>query len=152
MTAQILVYGRLVADVQSRTTSNDKPMAFTRMAVTLPCQKAENGDATFWLAVTAFGRQAEALAKHQKGDMVSVAGNMQVNQWAGQDGGTQTGYQVIADSVISARTARPGGKKTQRGQAAGVPPFMGAGGPASLGAQGYGEYDQTSPYDDQEPF
>lgn len=152
MTAQISAYGGLVADVQSRTTSNDKPMAFTRMAVTLPCQKAENGEATFWLAVTAFGKQAEALAKHQKGDMVSVAGNMQVNQWTGNDGGTQTGYQVIADSVISARTARSGGKKAQRGQAAGAPPFMGAGGQASLGAQGYGEYDQTTPYDDQEPF
>ena len=73
--------------------------------------------ATFWLAVTAFGRQAQALAKHQKGDLVSVAGNMQVNQWTGNDGGTQTGYQVIADSVISARTARPSGKKGQQGQA-----------------------------------
>ncbi|MDU1024766.1 MAG: single-stranded DNA-binding protein, partial [Leclercia adecarboxylata] len=71
MTAQISAYGRLVADVQSRTTGNGNPMAFTRMAVTLPCQKAENGEATFWLAVTAFGRQAEALAKHLKGDMVS---------------------------------------------------------------------------------
>lgn len=152
MTAQISAYGRLVADVQNRTTSNGNQMAFTRMAVTLPCQKAENGEATFWLAITAFGKQAEALAKHQKGDMVSLAGNMQVNQWTGNDGGTQTGYQVIADSVISARTARPGGKKAQRGQAAGAPPFMGAGGPASLGAQGYGEYDQTPPYDDHQPF
>lgn len=152
MTAQISAYGRLVADVQNRTTNNDKPMAFTRMAVTLPCQKAENGEATFWLAITAFGKQAEALAKHQKGDMVSVAGNMQVNQWTGNDGGTQTGYQVIADSVISARTARPGGKKAQRGQGAAAPQFMGAGGPASLGAQGYGEYDQTPPYDDSDPF
>lgn len=121
MTAQVSAYGRLVADVQSRTTGNGNPMAFTRMAVTLPCQKAENGEATFWLAVTAFGKQAEALAKHQKGDMVSVAGNMQVNQWTDNDGGTQTGYQVIADSVISARTARPpGGKKAQWGQATGA--------------------------------
>ncbi|EEO4321638.1 single-stranded DNA-binding protein, partial [Salmonella enterica subsp. enterica serovar Praha] len=80
MTAQISAYGRLVADVQSRTTNNGNTMAFTRMAVTLPCQKSENGEATFWLAVTAFGRQAQALAKHQKGDLVSVAGNMQANQ------------------------------------------------------------------------
>jgi len=36
---------------------------------------------------------------------------MQVNQWTGKDGGTQQGYQVVADSVISARTARPGGKR-----------------------------------------
>ena len=49
MTAQISAYGRLVADVQSRAISNGNQMAFTRMAVTLPCQKAENGEATFWL-------------------------------------------------------------------------------------------------------
>ncbi|EAM3005877.1 single-stranded DNA-binding protein [Salmonella enterica] len=57
------------------------------------------------------------LAKHTKGDLVSVAGIMQINQWTGQDGSTQSGYTVIADSVVSARTARPGGKRGQQGQA-----------------------------------
>ncbi|EJQ2990507.1 single-stranded DNA-binding protein, partial [Escherichia coli] len=56
-------------------------------------------------------------ARHQKGELVSVAGNMQVSQWTGQNGETRQGWQVIADSVISARTARPGGKKGQQGQA-----------------------------------
>ncbi|EBX1372017.1 single-stranded DNA-binding protein [Salmonella enterica] len=145
MTAQISAYGRLVADVQSRTTDNGNTMAFTRMAVTLPCQKAENGEATFWLAVTAFGRQAQALAKHQKGDLVSVAGNMQVNQWTGNDGGTQTGYQVIADSVISARTARPSGKKGQQGQAIDA---LRRAQESRLAAQDYDDYDRTQLYND----
>lgn len=145
MTAQISAYGRLVADVQSRTTNNGNTMAFTRMAVTLPCQKAENGEATFWLAVTAFGRQAQALARHQKGDLVSVAGNMQVNQWTGNDGGTQTGYQVIADSVISARTARPSGKKGQQGQAIDA---LRRAQESRLAAQGYDDYDRTQLYND----
>lgn len=116
MTAQISAYGRLVVDVQSRTTSNGNTMSFTRMAVPLPCQKAENGEATFWLAVTAFGKQADALAKHQKGDMMSVSGNMQITQWTDGHGNAQTGYQVIADSVVSARTVRPGGRKGAAGQ------------------------------------
>lgn len=145
MTAQISAYGRLVADVQSRTTNNGNSMAFTRMAVTLPCQKSENGEATFWLAVTAFGRQAQALAKHQKGDLVSVAGNMQVNQWTGNDGGTQTGYQVIADSVISARTARPSGKKGQQGQAIDA---LRRAQESRLAAQGCDDYDRTQLYND----
>lgn len=62
---------------------------------------------------------------------------------------TGRGYQVIADSVISARTARPGGKKSQQGQATDAlrraqeqrPP-----------AQHHEDYDQTPPYDDQVPF
>lgn len=144
MTAQLAAYGRLAADVQSKATSNGGNMAFTRMAVTLPCHAAENGEATMWIGVTAFGKQADALARHQKGDLVSVSGVLQVRQWAGQDGTTQSGYALVADSVISARTARPGGKKGQRGQA------TDALNRAKEHQQG-NEYDQTPP-DDEIPF
>lgn len=86
-------------------------MAMVRLAVSLPCHTGQNVEATYWLGVVAFGRQADLLAKHQKGDLVSVAGNMQLNQWAGQDGVQKEQPQVIADSVISARTVRPGGNQ-----------------------------------------
>lgn len=115
MTAQISAYGRLVADPQTKTTSKGTTMALARMAVPLPCSTAEDGQVTMWLSVLAFGRQADALAKHHKGELVSVAGNMQITQWTGEDGGTKQGWQVIADSVISARTVRPGGKAGQQG-------------------------------------
>ena len=156
MTAQISAYGRLVADPQTRTTSSDKLMAFARLVVNLPCQAAQDGTAPLWLGVVAFGRQAEALAKHQKGDMVSVSGNMQVNQWTDQTGATQSGFQVVADSVISARTSTPVGRTTrqqpaqqQQGQSTGQhqrPP------------QGWEMYprpddeDQSQPFDDRIPF
>ncbi|ELS7775085.1 single-stranded DNA-binding protein, partial [Escherichia coli] len=81
------------------------------MAVPLPCSQSDDGQATMWLSVLAFGRQADALANHHKGELLSVAGNMQVSQWTGQNGETRQGWQVIADSVISARTVRPGGNR-----------------------------------------
>lgn len=145
MTAQISAYGRLVADPETRTTGKGTNMAMARLAVSLPCNAAEDGQATFWLGVIAFGKQADALARHQKGDLVSVAGNMQINQWTGQDGRTQQGYQVLADSVISARTVRPGGKAGQQGQATNAlqrareqrPPVI-----------GHEDFDQTPPFDD----
>ncbi|HIF8267294.1 TPA: single-stranded DNA-binding protein [Klebsiella pneumoniae] len=145
MTAQISAYGRLVADPQTRTTNSGSSMAMGRLAVALPCHAAEGGEVTFWLGVVAFGKQADALAGHVKGDLVSVAGAMQVNQWTGKDGGTQQGYQVVADSVISARTVRPGGKAGQQGQATDAlrraheqrPP-----------ATGHEDFDQTPPYDE----
>ncbi|HEM8505038.1 TPA: single-stranded DNA-binding protein [Citrobacter koseri] len=115
MTAHIAAHGRLVVDVQSKTISNGNCMAFTRLAVSLPCRDAENGELTFWLAVTAFGKQADYLLKHQKGDLISVSGNMQASQWKGNNGVQQTGYQMVADSVISARTVRPGGRKKSAG-------------------------------------
>ncbi|EJQ8078036.1 single-stranded DNA-binding protein [Escherichia coli] len=116
MTAQIAAYGRLVDDPQVKQTSKGTPMTLARMAVSLPCSQAQDGQATLWLSVMAFGKQADALARHHKGELVSVAGNMQVSQWTGQNGETRQGWQVIADSVISARTVRPGGQKGQQGQ------------------------------------
>mgnify|MGYP001237575388 CR=1 FL=1 len=117
MTAQIAAFGRLVADPQLKTTSKGTQMAMASMAVPLPCSQADDGTATMWLSVLAFGRQAEALERHRKGELLSVAGNMQVSQWTGQNGESRQSWQVIADSVISARTVRPGGKKGQQGQA-----------------------------------
>ncbi|EFO4689679.1 single-stranded DNA-binding protein [Shigella dysenteriae] len=117
MTAQIAAYGRLVDDPQVKQTSKGTPMTLARMAVSLPCSQAQDGQATLWLSVMAFGKQADFLAKHQKGDVASVSSTMQVSQWTGQNGETRQGWQVIADSVISARTARLGGKKGQQGQA-----------------------------------
>lgn len=38
---------------------------------------------------------------------------MNISQWTGQDGQVNTGYQVLADSVISAKTVRSGGSRRQ---------------------------------------
>lgn len=48
-------------------------------AILLPCNAADNGEATFWLGVIAFGKQADALVKHEKCDLMSMMGNMQIN-------------------------------------------------------------------------
>lgn len=149
MTAQIAAYGRLVADVQSKPTSNGNMMAFARLVVSLPCHSAENGEAPFWLGVVAFGKQADALARHSKGDRVSVSGNMQVNQWTAQDGSTASGYQVVADSVVSARTVRPGSgpanQKTASNQ--GGKPEAQQAGQRPAPYQQPEDFDQTPPYD-----
>lgn len=113
MTAHIAAHGRLVSDVQSKATTNGNSMALARMAVSLPCHAADDGQSTFWLAVTAFGKQADFLAKHGKGDLISISGSMNISQWKGQDGQVNTGYQVLVDSVISAKTVRSGGSRRQ---------------------------------------
>lgn len=93
MTAQISAYGRLVADPETRTTGKGTSMAMAGWRYRCRAMPQRTGQATFWLGVIAFGKQADALAKHQKGDLVSVAGNMQLNQWTEQDGTAQQGYK-----------------------------------------------------------
>lgn len=87
MTAQLSAYGRLVADPQTRTTNSGTSMAMGRLAVSLPCNAAAEGQATFWLGVIAFGKQADALARHVKGDMLSVSGPCSLTNGRGKMAG-----------------------------------------------------------------
>ncbi|HIC1788870.1 TPA: single-stranded DNA-binding protein [Escherichia coli] len=106
MTAQIAAYGRLVDEPLKKQTSKGTAMTLARLVVSVPCRTAEDGQAPLWLSVSAFGKRAEELARHRKGELVSVAGEMQMTQWTDQNGEARQGWQVIADSVISARTVR----------------------------------------------
>ena len=105
MTAHISAYGRLGRDPESRETSNKKPMAFGALAVTA------GEDATIWLKLLAFGRAADALGKHKKGELIGVLGRLVLNQWTDRDGNDREDLQVIVDQLHSSRTVRPGGGK-----------------------------------------
>ena len=84
MTAQIAAYGRLVADPRPHETCSGKPMTTVRVAVTVECREGggETGEGTLWLSVIAFGRVAEDLARHAKGEPVSVSGRLQLSTFS----------------------------------------------------------------------
>ena len=108
MTARASIYGRLVADPKPIQTKTGTAMTTGTMAVSLPTKDGE--DATWWVNLLAFGRQAELLAGHHKGDMVSASGQLQMNRWTDQEGNTKESHRLLADSLISAKTVRPGRK------------------------------------------
>ncbi len=95
-----------------------------------------------WLSVPAFGRQADALAKHQKGELVSVAGNMQISQWTDQNGGNAAGLAGHRRQRNQcANRATEGGRKGQQGQATDA---------LNRTKQQTGQ--QDDPYEDEIPF
>ncbi|QIT56902.1 single-stranded DNA-binding protein [Aquisalimonas sp. 2447] len=106
MTAQLAAWGRLGNEPRALETKTGKPMTVASLAV----EVAEGGEAE-WFGLVAFRKQAEQLASHSKGDRLSVAGRLQRQEWKGRDGEDRQQLQVIADSLVSARTVRPGGKK-----------------------------------------
>ncbi len=126
MTAHASIYGRLVAEPTQHQTKTGTAMATARLAVDLPCKDDDEGKATWWVSVLAFGRQAELLAGHQKGDMLSASGTLQMNRWTAQDGSTRETHQLMADSLLSARTVRPdrkaGCQQKAQSQQQGTPP------------------------------
>ena len=112
MSMQAAVYGRIGQDPRSIDTKSGKSMAVTSIAVTI----GEGDDATLWIGVVAFGKVADELLRHGKGDLISASGRVQRNTWT-QNGEKREQLQVVADAVISSRTVRPsGGKRKAAGQ------------------------------------
>jgi len=118
------VYGRLGKAPKEIATSTGTPMAAGQLAVVTA--HAKNPDSVTWVALLAFGRNAEALLACGQGDMVSATGRVQVNSWVNADGETVEQLQLVADSLHSSRTVRARRSATARntartGAARGVP-------------------------------
>lgn len=106
------VYGRLGQDPRNIDTSSGKSMAVTSVAVDVQERGNENPDPE-WLGLVAFGGQADKLLQHEKGECVAVSGRVQRNRWTDRDGNEREQLQVVVDSLVSARTVRPGNKRRQ---------------------------------------
>jgi len=105
------IYGHAGRDGELRESKTGK----TWCRVSVACEAGtdrETGEAlTQWLTLVAFGQQAEALARVRKGESISAIGRVEINRWRAQDGQEREGLQLIADAVVTARSARPGGRK-----------------------------------------
>jgi single-stranded DNA-binding protein len=85
-------------------------MAVVTLAVDIPNRNEETPE-PLWMSLLCFGKLAGELMRHFKGDLVSVSGNVQRNSYINKTTGERVSQlQIIADSIISARTVRPGGR------------------------------------------
>jgi single-strand DNA-binding protein len=112
---QIAAHGRLGQDPKEITTKTGTKMAVATIAVTLDTRGEDQE--TEWFGLVAFGKLAESLLRHKRGDMLSASGRVQINTWTTDGGEQRRQFQIVADSVVSARTVRPGGgKRRSQGQ------------------------------------
>jgi single-strand DNA-binding protein len=109
MTASIAAYGRLGSDPRAVTTKSGKAMTVATLAVDI----GEADGPPLWLGVVAFGKLADDLLRHRKGDTLSLSGRLQVRHWTDSDGAQREQWQVVADALVSARTVRPGARKAR---------------------------------------
>lgn len=108
------LYGRAGRDGELKETSNGKPWAALPMAVEL-----EEGDEAepVWCSAVAFGAVAETLARVPKGAPLAVSGRLRVRRYTDRNGEEHKEIQVVADSVICAKAAQPGGKRKGKAKA-----------------------------------
>ncbi len=122
------VYGRLGADPVERETRNGKAMVTVSLAVSAGRPDAD--EETVWFSLAAFGRTAETLARHAKGDLLAAMGPLHRTRFTGRDGQEREGWSLNVEAIVSARTVRPSGGR-KRTEAAKVGP---AGASAGNGA------------------
>ena len=119
------IYGRLGADPVERETRNGKAMVTVSLAVSAGRPDAD--EETVWFSLAAFGRAAETLARHAKGDLLAAMGPLHRTRFTGRDGQEREGWSLTVESVVSARTVRPGGARKRAGTAKAAPAGASAG-------------------------
>ena len=112
MSAQIAAWGRLGSDPRSLETKTGTPMTTASLAV-----EVDDTGEPEWLGIVTFNRQAEELARHGKGETVSVSGRLQRRTYTTRSGEERQQLQVVADSLVSARSVRPGKRRQGQQQA-----------------------------------
>jgi single-strand DNA-binding protein len=98
---RVQLIGRLGADPQSKTTSNDRSVCSFRMAVDRRWRKAagEPAETADWFNVEAWGRLGEICQRFlHKGRLVFVEGRLQTDRYE-QDGETRYFTRVVADNM-----------------------------------------------------
>ena len=104
---QASVYGRVGQDPRAIRTQSGKSMAVASMAISIGDHDAQ----PLWIQALAFGHIADTLLRHEKGDLISVAGRVQRNDWTTTTGEKREQLQIVAESIVSSRSVRPGGGK-----------------------------------------
>ena len=111
---QASLHGRLGKDPRAIQTRTGNSMATCSIAVTIPASREGEDPGTVWFDVLAFGRIAEQLLRQAKGEMVNLAGEVRLNRWTKDGGEVVETQQIIAESIISARSTRPAGNRQGR--------------------------------------
>lgn len=95
MSAQIVVFGNLGKDPESRTVGADKVVKFS-VAVN---HKRKDQESTSWFNVDVWGKQGDACAEYlHKGSKVMVAGSLEIRTYE-KDGEKRTSADIRATQV-----------------------------------------------------
>jgi len=106
----VTLQGRLVRDPESRTAKSGTEICTFTVAVdsNRPPKGDEKQEASFF-RVTAFGKRGLTCQKYlNKGDEVSVSGDIELDVFVTQEGKTYANMQVIANEIHFGRKSQAG--------------------------------------------
>ena len=99
MANAIICSGRLVADPELRTVSNDRSVCNFRIAVPRRFKPQDGPESDFFDVVT-WNRTAEFVCRYfTKGKWIEVVGALQNRTWTDREGSRHTAAEIVADIV-----------------------------------------------------
>ena len=104
------IHGRLGGDPVERQTKTGKVMVTASLAVDA-ARDGSDEQPPIWIDLCSFGKTAEALLRHHKGDLVSAMGVLTRRAYTTRDGTRKEGWSLRVDALVSARSARPSGNR-----------------------------------------
>ena len=104
MINNIILLGRLTADVELKKTTSDKSVANFTLAVERVFGKEKVTD---FLDCVAWTQTAEFVCKYfKKGDMIGVVGQMTTRDYTTKDGQKRKAYEVLVSQASFCASAR----------------------------------------------
>lgn len=95
----VTLIGRLVADVELKTTNSGKEVATFRIAVDRAYSKGDDKQADF-ITIVAWEKTAEFIGKYfSKGSMIALRGEIQTRSYEDSNGNKRTAFEVLAREV-----------------------------------------------------
>lgn len=105
------IHGRIGGDPVSSETKSGKPMTRCSIVVDVTPGNAETEESV-WVSVLAFSRAADDLARCSKGESLSAMGRLTRGRYIAKDGTERESWSLLADAVVTTRSARPLGRKS----------------------------------------
>lgn len=100
MMNNVVLVGRIVKDVETRYTEQNKAISNFTLAINRTYKNSEGNYETDFINCVAFGKAGETLKEYtNKGDMISVRGKIQTRNYEDKEGNKRYITEVIAEQI-----------------------------------------------------
>ena len=108
MLKKVILMGRLTRDPEIRYKQSTEPMAIARYSLAVEKRfKIEGEQKADFIPCVAFGKQGEFAERYfRKGQLVSVAGRLQVRNWEDNEGKKRTATEVVVEEQYFAESKK----------------------------------------------
>ena len=108
MRNKVILMGRLTRDPEIRYSQSAEPMAIARYSLAVERRfKREGEPKADFIPCVAFGKQGEFAERYfRKGQLVSVAGRLQVRNWEDNEGKKRTATEVVVEEQYFAESKK----------------------------------------------